>query len=52
MSKEDYQIVGFNPSSSIGYNTRGPTLFLDDYEVWKLHFEDYITGIEKDGSYI
>lgn len=52
MATEDSHIVVFNLSSSIRSNTRVPTLFRDDYEVWVLYFEDYISGIEKHGSYI
>lgn len=52
MAKEDPHIVAFNLSSSIWSNTRVSTLFPDDYEVWVLHFEDYITCIKKHGSYI
>lgn len=52
METEDSYISGFNMSSTIRSNTRFTTLFPDDYEVWVLHFEDYITRIEKHGSYI
>ena len=29
-----------------------PILFPQDYDVWDLHFEDYILGIEDDGMRI
>lgn len=50
MSKIDLSNVNF--PSSIDSNTRIPILFLEDYEVWAMHFEDYITGIEDVGTYL
>lgn len=52
MSKEDVYAFCFNFSSSTISNTRIPILFPEDYEVLDSYFEDYILGIEKNGSYI
>lgn len=52
MAKDDYHIVSLNLSSKIGSNIRVYTLFPNDYEVCVCHMEDYITSIEKHGSYI
>ena len=42
----------FNLPSAIGSKTRIPILFPEDYEVWALHFADYVLGIEEHGSNI
>lgn len=52
MAKDDPHTIAFNLSRSIGSNTRVPTLFTNYYEVRVLYMEDYITIIEKHGSYI
>ena len=44
-SKMDNQSL-FNLASSIGSSSRVPTLFPEDYEVWALHMEDYLQGLE------
>ena len=49
MSKSDSHNIAFNLASSIGSNSRAPTLFPEEYDVWVIHMEDYITGIEKVG---
>lgn len=49
---DDPHSVSFNLSSSIGSTNRIPILFPADYEVWALHFEDYVLGIEDAGSSI
>ena len=36
----------FNLANSIGSNSRVPTLFPEDYEIWALHMEDYLLGLE------
>ena len=36
----------FNLANSIGSNSRVPTLFPEDYEVWALHMEDYLQGLD------
>ena len=36
----------FNLANSIGSSSRVPTLFTEDYEVWTLHMEDYLLGLE------
>ena len=36
----------FNLANSIGSNSKVPTLFPEDYEVWALHMEDYLQGLE------
>ena len=36
----------FNLANSIGSSSRVPTLFPDDYEIWVLHMEDYLQGLE------
>lgn len=45
MSKVDL-LNGINLPSGIRSNTHIPILFPKDYEVWAMHFEDYIIGIE------
>ena len=52
MSKDNLHSFSFNLHSSIRSNTRIPILFLEDYEVWALHFKDYMLGIENHGSSI
>ena len=49
MSKSDSHNIAFNLASSIGSNSRAPTLFPEEYDAWIIHMEDYITGIEKVG---
>ncbi|KAL4564910.1 hypothetical protein LXL04_028986 [Taraxacum kok-saghyz] len=49
MSKSDSHNIAFNLASSIGSNSRAPTLFPEEYDAWVIHMEDYITGIEKVG---
>ena len=49
MSKSDSHNIAFNLTSSIGSNSRAPTLFPKEYDAWVIHMEDYITGIEKVG---
>ena len=44
-SKMDNQSL-FNLANSIGSNSKVPTLFLEDYEIWALHMEDYLQGLE------
>ena len=44
--KNDTTIV-FNLSRSIGSNSRVPTLFPEEYEVWDLNLEDYLQGLEE-----
>ena len=36
----------FNLANSIGSSSKVPTLFPDDYEIWALHMEDYLLGLE------
>lgn len=52
MANDDPHCIAFNLDSNIGSNSRVPTLFLDDYEVWVLHMEDYISGIDKFGPHV
>ncbi|KAI3700054.1 hypothetical protein L2E82_44669 [Cichorium intybus] len=52
MAHDDQHTQSFNLSNSIGSTTRIPILFTQDYEVWALHFEDYVLGIEEHGSTI
>ena len=47
MTHEDPHSLSFNLLSNIGCTTRIPILFPEDYEVWALHFEDYVLGIEE-----
>lgn len=47
MTDEDPHSLSFNLLSSIGCTTRILILFPEDYEVWALHFEDYVLGIEE-----
>ena len=49
MSKSDSHNITFNLASSIGSNSRAPTLFHEEYDAWVIYMEDYITGIEKVG---
>lgn len=49
---DDPHSLSFNLSSSIGSTNRIPILFPNDYEVWALHFEDYVIRIEDAGSSI
>lgn len=50
MPKEDSHSILFNLHGSIGSTNRIP--IPEDYEVWALHFEDYVLGIETHGSSI
>ncbi|KAL4578457.1 hypothetical protein LXL04_014580 [Taraxacum kok-saghyz] len=43
--KMDNQTL-FNLANSIGSSSKVPTLFPDDYEIWTLHMEDYLLGLE------
>ena len=43
--KMDNQTL-FNLANSIGSSSKVPTLFPDDYELWALHMEDYLQGLE------
>lgn len=52
MSKDDSHSITINLPGCIGYTIGIPILFLKDYEVRVMHFEDYITGIETHGSSI
>lgn len=52
MSKEDSHPITLNLPSSIESTTRIPIFIPKDFEVWVLHFEDYIIGIENHGLYI
>ncbi|KAI3767848.1 hypothetical protein L2E82_18277 [Cichorium intybus] len=52
MAFDDSHTQSFNLSSSIGSTTRTPILFTQEYEVWALHFEDYVLGIEEHGATI
>ena len=52
MAREDPHALAFNLSSSIGSTTRIPILFPNDYELWALHFEDHVLGLEEHGSII
>ena len=52
MQPEDLYTLSFNLSSNIGSTTRILILFHQDYEVWALHFEDYVQGLEDNGSLI
>ncbi|XP_052621843.1 uncharacterized protein LOC128127401 [Lactuca sativa] len=44
MSQDDVQSNPINISNSIGSSTRVPILYMQDYEVWAHHFEDYVIG--------
>ena len=44
-SKMDNQSL-FNLANSIGSNSKVPTLFPEDYEIWALHMEDYLQGLD------
>lgn len=52
MSKDDSHLISFNLPISIGSTTTFPILFPKDYEVWVLHFEHYMLGIETHTSSI
>lgn len=43
---------GTNLPSGIRSNTYIPILFPEDFEVWAMYFEDYITGIEDHGLHM
>src|SRR6187200_2041366 len=43
--KMDNQTL-FNLANSIGSSSKVPTLFPEDYEIWTLHMEDYLLGLE------
>ena len=36
----------FNLANSIGSSSKVPTLFPNEYELWALHMEDYLLGLE------
>ncbi|KAL7604947.1 hypothetical protein Lser_V15G14522 [Lactuca serriola] len=52
MQHDDSHINSINLSSSIGSTTRIPILFPNEYEVWALHFKDYVLGLEDNGYLI
>ena len=52
MSKEDSHSISFDLHGAIGSTNRILIFFPKDYEVWALHFEDYVLGIETRGSSI
>lgn len=52
MKSDDYHVNSINLLYNIGFTTRIPMLFPNDYEVWALHFEDYVLGLEDNGSLI
>lgn len=52
MQHDDSSINSLNISSNIGSTKRIPILFHHDYEVWALHFEDYILGSGENGYLI
>ena len=52
MQHVDHHTQSFNLSSCIGLTTKIPCLFPQDYEVWALHFEDCVLGIEEHSSTI
>ena len=43
--KMDNQTL-FNLANSIGSSSKVPTMFPEDYELWALHMEDYLQGLE------
>ena len=52
MNHEDPHTLSFDISSSIRSTTMILILFQQDYEVFSLHFEDYVLGIEEHGTTI
>ena len=52
MQHDDSSINSLNISSRIGSTTRIPILFPHEYEVWALHFEDYVLGSDDNGYLI
>ena len=52
MHSKDPHTLSFNLSNSVGSTTIIPILFPQDYEVWALHFEDYMLGLEDHGMLI
>lgn len=52
MHPGDSHVNSINLSSGIRSTTRIPILFSNDYEVWALHFEDYVLGLEDHSSLI
>ena len=51
MSHDDSQTNPINISNSIGSTTRILILYTHGYEVWALHFEDYVLDSE-DNMYL
>ena len=49
MSSEIFSSNPINISNNIGSTTRIPILYPHEYEVWALHFEDCVLGLEDNG---
>ena len=49
MQHDDSHINAINLSSNTGSTTWIPILFPNEYEVWALHFEYYVLGLEDNG---
>ncbi|TLX65709.1 hypothetical protein E9993_23555, partial [Labilibacter sediminis] len=49
MAQEDSYTQAYSLSNSIGSTTRVPILYPAEYELWALHMEDYVLGIETHG---
>ena len=52
MYSDDSHVNSINLSSDIGSTTRISILFPCEYEVWALHFEDYVLSLEENGYLI
>lgn len=52
MQHDDSHFNSINLSSSIGSTTRIQIVFPSEYEVWALHFEYYVLGLEDNGYLI
>lgn len=52
MSKDDSHSISFKLPSSIGSTSRIPIMYPKDYEVWVMHFEDYVSSIKNHCSSI
>ena len=52
MKFDNSHVNSITSSSNIGSTTRIPILFPNDYEVWALNFEDYVLGLEDNGSLV
>ena len=52
MKLEDPHTLSFNISSSSGSTTGILILFPQESEVWALHFEDYVLGLEGHATFI